>query len=154
MKTHGSRSPDKKELAQIKVYADMGLSSHAIEKKTGRSKHTIRKYLEMGACDDPEVQQMVAIIKSEELTDLRLIGYKARINLHAQLEGGKMRPIENIAAMDRSFQQVRLLEGESTENVSVSAKIHELSNDLKLIDQVIKKRREEQGVEGVSRDVP
>ncbi|MFN0118177.1 MAG: hypothetical protein ACKVQC_07820, partial [Elusimicrobiota bacterium] len=56
-------------------------------------------------------------------------GAKGRYRLHEHLDGGKMRPIEVIAAMDRCFQQRRLLEGQSTENISHHSLIEQIDAD-------------------------
>lgn len=60
---------------------------------------------------------MVDIIKEKEIADLYLLGAKARNRLHKLLGEGNTKTIEITAVMDRSFQQRRLLEGQSTENI-------------------------------------
>jgi len=107
----------KKEMARFKALNDLGYSPHAIAKHTGRDPKSVRKYLNSDVYLDPDIQKMVDVIKEKEVTDLYLLGAKARQRLHDLLEGGDTKVIETVAVMDRSFQQRRLLEGESTENI-------------------------------------
>ena len=58
------------------------------------------------------------VIKDRELNDLYLLGAKARKRLHEVLDNEKPKPIEATAIMDRTFQQRRPLEGQSTENIA------------------------------------
>lgn len=67
---------------------------------------------------------MLDIIEEKEIADPYLLVAKARNRLHELLDEGNTKAIETTAVMDRSFQQRRLLEGQSTENtVSVHAVI-------------------------------
>ena len=68
---------------------------------------------------------MVERIKEAETTDLYMLGVKARRNLHDLADKGKMRPIENIALLDRVFQQRRLLEGKSSVNIGLKTTLTE-----------------------------
>jgi hypothetical protein len=106
----------KKELARFKAMDDLGVTPHAIGKKTGRDPKTVRKWLQSEVYNDPDLMRMVDAIKKKELADLYLLGGKARAHLHTLLDGGGMKAIETVATMDRSFQQRRLLEGQSTSN--------------------------------------
>src|SRR5262245_6063625 len=120
------RKPNKKELAQMKVMSDLGHSPSAIAEKLGRSHHTVIKYLNSDVYNDPTIGLIVEKIRETEINDLYLLGAKARKNLHTLLDEGKMKAIENIAAMDRTFQQRRLLEGKTTENIgSITRLINE-----------------------------
>lgn len=110
-------TPTKPEMAEFKAMADMGLTNYAIAKKTGRDQKTVKKYLNSDVYHDPEVTRLVEIIKEKEVSDLFLLGAKARNHLHTLLDEGKMKAIETVATMDRSFQQRRLLEGQSTDNL-------------------------------------
>ncbi len=128
-------APNKKELAAMKVLSDMGHSPTAIAKKIGKSHHTVIKYLEdQRIFDDPEVQKLIKVIRDKELNDLLLIGVKARKRLHELLDEGKTKAIETTAIMDRSFQQRRLLENNSTSNLLIS----EISGDL---DEIRKRKK-------------
>lgn len=114
-----AKSPNKKEIARMKALADIGESNRSIAERTGRTKETVKKYLQRTELyDDPEIQGMIATIKRREISDLYLLGAKARNRLHDILDEGKTKAIETTAVMDRSFQQRRLLEGESTANIS------------------------------------
>jgi hypothetical protein len=113
------RRPDKKELARIKAMTDFGIRPTPIAKKIGRSHHMVIKYLNLPEIfEDSEVKELVETIKKKELDDLYLIGAKARKRLHEILDNEKPKPIEATAIMDRSFQQRRLLEGQSTQNIA------------------------------------
>ena len=119
--------PTKKELAQFKVMNDMGLTPNAIAVRTERDPKTVRKYLQSEVYLDPDIMKMVDVIKEKEVGDLYLIGAKARKRLHELLDEGNMKAIETVATMDRSFQQRRLLEGKSTENLAqITATIAEI----------------------------
>ncbi len=111
-------TPTKKELAQYKALNDLGLTPNAIAVRANRDPKTVRKYLQSEVYNDPEIMQMVDIIKTKEVNDLYLLGAKARKRLHELLDEGNTKTIETVALMDRSFQQRRLLEGQSTENVA------------------------------------
>ena len=135
------RKPDKKELARMKVMHDLGVSPTAIAQRLGRSHNTVIKYLDSDVFNDPSISQIVEQIKEKELSDLYLLGAKARKNLHTMLDQGKGGMIPTIACMDRSFQQRRLLEGRSTEN------IHNLTAIIQAVHGEAKKDREVEGSE-------
>ncbi len=119
------KKPNKKELARMKAMNDLGVSPTAIAVRMGKSDNTIIRYLKSEVFTDPDISMMVEKIKEKEIEDLYLLGAKARMNLHDLAEEGEMRPIENIALMDRSFQQRRLLEGKSTSNIASLSRIIE-----------------------------
>lgn len=131
--------PVKKELAQIKALSDLGLTPTAISKKVGRSHHTVIKYLNSEVYHDPEIKAMVDLIKEKEVNDLYLIGAKARKHLHELLDDGNMKAIETVATMDRSFQQRRLLESQSTENIATRIQIIE---DIRKLEDESEKQHE------------
>lgn len=120
--------PTKTELARFKAMSDLGLTPNAIGKRSGRDPKTVRKYLQSEVYNDPEIMRMVEIIKEKEVTDLYLLGAKARNRLHELMDEGKTKTIETVALMDRSFQQRRLLEGQSTENI---ASLHDTIAEIK-----------------------
>jgi len=66
-------------------------------------------------------KEIVKEVEDTEVVDLSLLGAKARAKLTELI--GTMKPIELIALIDRTFQQRRLLQGKSTENVSVLSAI-------------------------------
>jgi IS30 family transposase len=134
-----AKSPNKKELAQIKVLSDMGESSRAIGERLGRSHKTVQKYLERtDIYDDPQMQTLVGKIKTRETDDLYLIGAKARNRLHDILDEGKTRAIETTAIMDRAFQQRRLLENQSTGNFNIQAYAVKLDQEIKNLNAELK----------------
>lgn len=124
------RKPDKRELARMKVLSELGQSPTAIARSLGRSHHTVIKYLNSEVYNDPTIQKIIEQIKAKELQDLTLLGAKARKRLHEHLDRGDAPMIPVIAAMDRCFQQRRLLEGESTANISIYARLEEISKEL------------------------
>ncbi len=143
--------PKKTELARIKAMSDLGLTPHAIGQRLGRDGKTIRRYLDSDVYHDPELQEMVAIIKKRELEDLYLLGAKGRKRLHELLDQGDTKVIETIALVDRTFTQRQLLEGKPTENINV----HNVAQQLQeALDQTLEfrsyvlaeiERRKEQG---------
>ena len=140
--------PTKRELARMKVMHEIGESPTAIARRMGRSHNTILKYHISEVFTDPDISQMVAQIKEKETADLYLIGGKARQRIHELLDGGKMRPIEAVATMDRAFQQRRLLEGQSTLNVnSLSALVVAASRDFAKMSQEGEREGEIKGKE-------
>lgn len=133
--------PNKKELSQFKVMSGLGLTPNAIGVKTGRDPKTVRKWLKSDVYQDPEIQQMIDTIKGKELEQLTLIGGKARTILDKYLndclEGNKEpNPISVTAILDRTFQQKRLLENKSTDNLSIRDMEAHLSNRLKELEEI------------------
>ncbi|MFH1103235.1 MAG: hypothetical protein V1714_05660 [Pseudomonadota bacterium] len=121
----------KTEVAAMVALKEMGHSKRSISRLTGRRPATVRHYLGSEiALNDPEIRGMVETILAYERADLAIIGDKARSHLHKLLDGGEMRAIETIAAMDRAFQQRRLIEGLSTANIGVVAKVVELDSEI------------------------
>jgi hypothetical protein len=115
---------NKRELATIKASKELGKSDYQIEKETGISHNTIAKYLASNeAYSNPKIKEMVQEIKEKEILDLTVLNVRAKSRLHNL--AATMNPIEAIALMDRSFQQLRLLEGKSTQNISTLTKIIE-----------------------------
>lgn len=110
-------SPTKRELAQFKVLSDLGMTPNAIAVRTERDPKTVRYYLKSEVYNDPDISNMIELIKSREINDLYLLGAKARNRLHDLLDEGNTKVIETVAIQDRSFQQRRLLENQSTENI-------------------------------------
>lgn len=121
---------NKKEKAEIVALNSLGHSNYAIEKRTGINHETIKKYLqEQEAYCDPNIKALAEKIAENEIFDLTVLTVKARKRLHELSE--KMNPIEALALMDRTFQQRRLLEGKSTQNISTLTKIiREANKDL------------------------
>lgn len=115
----------------MKVMHDLGVSPTAIARRLDRSHNTVIKYLDSDVFNDPSISQIVERIKEKELSDLYLLGAKARKNLHTMLDQGKGGMIPTVALMDRSFQQRRLLEGQSTENIANLTAIIQAAHDLK-----------------------
>jgi transposase len=126
-------APTKQELARIKAMSDSGMSGYSIAKQTNFDVKTVKKWLlRSEVFTDPDINAMIEAIKKNELNDLHLLAGKARRRLHELLDQGGTKVIETVALLDRTFQQRRLLEGGSTENLSV------LHGDI----DVLRKRRQ------------
>ena len=111
-----------RELATIQAQRELGATPYAIAKKTGHAENTVRKYLASAeAYSTPEMRELIEKIKEGEVNDLVVLTTKARSRLHELAP--RMNPIEAIALMDRTFQQRRLLEGNSTSNIATISKI-------------------------------
>ncbi len=117
------KRPSKPELARMKALSDMGESNRSIARQLGKGHGTVKRYLNSDVFNDPDIDKMVERIKETETTDLYMLGVKARRNLHVLADAGKMRPIENIALLDRVFQQRRLLEGKSSVNIGLKTQL-------------------------------
>ncbi len=107
----------------MKALSDMGESNRSIARQLGKGHTTVKRFLNSDVFNDPDIDKMVERIKETATTDLYLLGVKARRNLHVLADSGKMRPIENIALMDRVFQQRRLLEGKSSVNIGLKTQL-------------------------------
>jgi len=118
------RSPTKRELAQWKVMQESGLSANSISKQAGRDHKTVMKYLKSSVYDEDEkLKELVETIKKREIEDLYLLGAKGRKRLHDLIDQGDSKMIETIALVDRTFQQRRLLEGNTTANLGILGKL-------------------------------
>ncbi len=137
--------PTKTELARMKAMNDLGLSPTAIAKRMGKSHNTVIKYLSSEVYNDPQISQLVERIKEKEVQDLYLLGGKARARLHELLDEGNTKVIETVALMDRSFQQRRLLEGNSTANIGLLSALLEAVHRR---DKVEVKDQKSEGSEG------
>ncbi len=141
-KTNGAIKPDHKEIAQMVVLSRLGLSAVGIGKRMSRSNHTVAKYIQSAVAESPEVQVLIDLITQKEIEDLRLLGAKARNRLHELIDEGKTKMIETCAVMDRSFQQIRLLEGNSTANLDIMHQNYlELKNIREQAMNLVKKLR-------------
>ena len=144
IKPTGATKPTKKELAHIKALSDLGHTPTAVAKKVGRSHHTVIKYLNSEVYNDPEIEAMVSRIKEKEIADLCLLGAKARKRLHELMDAGTSKVIETVALMDRAFQQRRLLEGASTQNIA----IHTIVEEIEREEREVRERRANPAREG------
>ncbi len=144
-------APDKKKIAEMVVLNDLGKSARQIGAQTGHSPTTVAKYLRASeVLDNPEVKKLVAKMREYEADNLMLLGGKAQARLHQKLDANKMKPIELIALMDRSFNQRRLIEGKSTANVLTGAivKIQREALDLTMKALSGKSKKSGAGDEG------
>lgn len=95
----------------------------------------MKKYLNSEAyLNDPAVQELITVLRAKEIEDLTLLGAKARAKIHELLDGDKVKIIEATAVMDRSFQQRRLLQGESTHNIESHRYILDLKEHIERLD--------------------
>jgi len=121
----------KPELARWKAMEQLGLTPHAIGKRTGRDGKTVRKWLASDVYQvDTNLQHMVDLIKEKEMADLYLLGAEARKRLHELLDEGQTKVIETVALMDRSFQQRRLLEGKTVGVSSHTIQVQQVHANL------------------------
>ena len=124
--------PKKTDVATFKALTDMGVSPNAIGKSTGYDPKTVRRYLTVADYSEPEIQGIIAKIKQTHLDDLRLLNHRARVRLHELIDAGDTKVIETLAVADRTFNQIQLLSGQSTQNVDVlTAVIERAGSDLK-----------------------
>jgi len=111
--------------------SELNLGTYEIGAIMSRSPHTIRKYVQSPMFTDPKFRELVEDYKSKELIDLTALNIESRARLHDLVSS--MTPIEAIALMDKSFQQRRLLEGRSTENIfslrAIIAEAHDPKTD-------------------------
>ena len=152
------KRPDKKEVARMKVLSDLGNTPSAIGKMMGRDGKTISRYLGVPEnFQDPEVQALIAKIKEDEISDLYLLGAKAKSRLHELLDRGDSKMIETTAVLDRTFQQRRLLENLPTENIttrSVAVHLKGVLSDLTARrDKLLKDSEKMEAGEGISTNV-
>jgi len=131
--------PTKKQLAEMKIANELGVTPTAIARQMRKSHHTVIKYLQSDCYTDPSITKLVTKIRDNETNDLYVLGAKGRSRLHEMLDDGeKLQMIPTIALVDRTFQQRRLLEGKSTDNVS-----HNLTHVLERIEERIKYKPEQ-----------
>ena len=113
------KKPTKRQLAEMKVMHELGMSPTNIANQMGKGHGTVIKYLQSDCYTDPGITKLVNKIRDNETNDLYVLGAKGRSRLHEMLDDGeKLQMIPTIALVDRTFQQRRLLEGKSTDNVS------------------------------------
>jgi len=131
--TRGRRSRkklNKKEIVDVLALKAMGNSNYAVSKRTGIDNHTVAKYLkDQDAYNQPDIQADIDRVMEGEINDLAVLTVKARQRLHDLAPKANM--IESIALMDRTFQQRRLIQGKSTQNIATLARIiKEANKDL------------------------
>ena len=130
----------------MKVMSDLGASASAVAEKLGRSHRTVIKYLNSDVYTDPTIGIIIEKIRETEINDLYLLGAKGRKRLHELVDSGNSKMIETIALVDRVFQQRRLLEGKSTENVHSITRLINESHELSLKEaEERNKRRKGEG---------
>ena len=115
------KPPSKREQAMMLALSQLGKKSYEIGALMGRSHNTVAKYIKQPVFTDVKFQKLVEEYKEKEILDLTVLNIEARARLHDLVS--VMTPIESIALMDKSFQQRRLLEGKSTENIFSLRKI-------------------------------
>ncbi|MFA5975957.1 MAG: hypothetical protein WC859_07300 [Elusimicrobiota bacterium] len=146
----GGPSLTKTEKAHAVALRDSQLTPNASARRMKRDPKTIRNFLQTDEVNDPEIQMIVAQIKERELSDLFLIGYKARRNLHKRFDESSPTVIESTAVMDRSFQQRQLLEGRPTNILAldlarqIQDAIAESKQRLAWFQEEIERRKEKQ----------
>jgi len=147
-----ARQPTNIDIIQMKALSKIGHNPNQIGKALKWDRKTVVKYLqkELSPDEQREVDHLVVCIRETELKDLTLIGAKARAHLHKLLDEGKMKAIETVATIDRTFQQRRLLEGKSTSNIDilqVVEKCEKLLKNIKKEEQELKAELIEAGID-------
>ena len=138
----GTGKLTKPQIAQMKVQADMGYSTYAISKEMGIDWHTAKAYLmKYDTLSDPDIKNMVDIIKKRELNDLHAIGAKSRVVLNQYLDDvldGKKEPnpISITVIVDRTFQQRQLPGHKPTEILSIRSMVASFQGDLDRLKQM------------------
>lgn len=107
--TMPGKKPTKEIIAQMKVMSDMGETPYSIAKQLGTSNHTVKKYLDSSEIYDLETQELIKITREQKIENLTAI-WTLAANKVKELIKGEKKLIPLIAAMDRSFQQLRLLQ--------------------------------------------
>lgn len=130
--------PTKPELAVLKVMSELGHTTKAISRATGKDPKTIKKYLQSDVYLDPDLQHIIAEIKGREIEQLTLIDAKARTILNNYLDeclagDREPNPISVTAILDRTFTQRRLLEDKSTSILGL-AEVHKIISEIKVND--------------------
>ena len=138
-----SKYGEKKTLAKFKAFHELGYSYRAIGKKLGVDQRTVKKYLGSDAIQCPDIGEVVKIIKDHELNDLYLLNQKARANLHKRFDEGSPNVIESTAVMDRTFNQKRLVENLSTENVDIRSINQHYADTIKGIQKRIEELKDD-----------
>lgn len=117
----------------------MGQSRWSIAEKMGWDYRTVKKYVQdYQTIPDAEVKALVEEIKEREKADLYILNQRARLRLHELLDEGKTKMIETIALADRSFQQRRILEGQSTEHIDHRMVVTRLSDAQRELQELAK----------------
>ncbi len=114
----GGKRLDKGQEATLQALVELGNTPTSVAKRMGISHHTAIAHVRAGY-DDPEVTELIEIIKKAELSELLTITWKSRTILNKYLDDilvgdKKFNVISIIAAMDRSFQQARLIMDQPT----------------------------------------
>lgn len=115
-----------KKKAVIKAMSEAGSSSQEIADTVGVDQHTVLAILKQPICTD---QALITALQERELNDLTVLGGIARQNIVKKIIKGGGNITENVIVMDRTFQQRRLLAGQSTSNhivLSIQAGMEEL----------------------------
>ena len=119
----------RREQAEMYALVGLGTANAEVERRSGIHPTTIDRYLKnREAYCDARMEKKIEQIKEKEIWDLTVLNVRAKDRLHDLAES--MNPIEAIALMDRSFQQIRLLEGKSTANISTMSKIIQEANAM------------------------
>ena len=135
------KKPTKRQLAEMKVMHELGMSPTNIANQMGKGHGTVIKYLQSDCYTDPGITKLVNKIRDNETNDLYVLGAKGRSRLHEMLDDGeKLQMIPTIALVDRTFQQRRLLEGKSTDNVS-----HKLTHILESNELALRSPKSKNG---------
>ena len=113
-----------KELEQIKVLRASGLTYHAIAVETNRDPKTIKK-----ACLEPEASTQIQEMK-QELADMFEGLAQRMITSISDEDIQKINAYQRTVSAGISTDKMRLLKGQSTENIAVDAALQEVHRNL------------------------
>jgi len=75
--------PTKKELAEMKVANELGVTPTAIARQMGKSHHTVIKYLQSDVYTDPGITKLVDTIRKNETNDLYVLSNRLCWNVRS-----------------------------------------------------------------------
>jgi len=107
---------------------EAGSTYNEIQDSTGAAPATIAKILKEPILPD---ERLVEVLQKRKVADLEVLHGLVRNNLVAKVVNGKGNIIENVAVMDKTFQQIQVLKGQPTQNINM---MHAVADKLKAID--------------------
>ena len=125
---HTGEKVEPNHRAAIHARKALGQNTSQITRSVPYSYNTVKAVLRQQ--DNIDTKLVDRLIK-REAAELALAGGLARTNLLKRLASGGGNIIENIAVMDKTFQQRRLLSGLSTQNHAVMTIIDKVESDIK-----------------------
>jgi hypothetical protein len=113
-----------KELEHIKVLRASGLTYHAIAVEISRDPKTIKK-----ACLEPEASMQIQEMK-QELADMFEALGKRMLTSITDEDIQKINAYQRTVSAGISTDKMRLLKGQSTQNIAVDGVLHEIHSNM------------------------